>query len=191
MKSVYSIVCLVVIFGLVTIATTSCKKASGGGIVGVYYDWDREEYSNEPLGKATFGFRMECKDLMVHGTPTAAIVGELQYNDHYNKIKFHGRARNVTIPGCTCDDLGDMSVENEFFATGVYTPLPKGQFKETDDSGIFNLYVIDSGEGSSSGSDEFGIDLLTGYYGGYTNGGLIIAGDTMELQGGNIQVFTD
>lgn len=200
MKKVYSIVGLVLIFGLVVIAISSCKKASGGGIVGVYYDhWEGDEIDKRSevfLGKATFGFRMECRDLMLDGDPTAVLVGQIQYNDHYNKIKFHGQTKDVIFPKQFCDDLGAAFANNDFLATGIYTPLPKGQFDETA-SGTFTLYVLDSGESGSSDTDEFGIQLLGGEYGGYTNGGALavmsdgIGINSIELLGGNIQVFEE
>jgi hypothetical protein len=192
MKKVYSVVGLILVLGLVALATASCKKAAGGGIVGVFYDyWEENEIdrlSDVPLGKATFGFNMKCQDVPTENREQALVTGQLQYNDHYNKIKFHGRFEDVTILDATCAGLGKQSSNNDFVAMGIYTTQHKGQFEETD-SGSFYLYVLDNGEPGSSDADEFIIQIISGPYAGYTNFNPTKTSKRTELQGGNIQVF--
>jgi hypothetical protein len=192
MKKVYSVVGLILVLGLVALATASCKKAAGGGLVGVFYDyWEENEIdrlSDVPLGKATFGFNMKCQDVLVGDSEQALITGQLQYNDHYNKIKIHGRFEDVRIHQATCAGLAEASSNNDFGAMGIYRSRNKEQYEETD-SGFFYVYVLDNGEPGASDADEFIIQIISGPYAGYTNLNPTKISKRTELQGGNIQVF--
>ena len=181
MKRVYSVIGLIAIFGLVAMSTVSCKKAAGGGWTEVFVSWDGDNWitSEEPSGKATFGFVSKCEE--VEGE--LRLTTQLQYHDHKNKIKFHGKGQ---IQGpfdeiYSCADL-DTTALNDFYGYGIYTPQPKGQFEESD-VGTFLFYVVDQGEPGFSPGDTFVISLAAGPYHGYYNAG--------PLQGGNIQVFED
>jgi hypothetical protein len=181
MKRVYSVIGLIMILGFVAMSAASCKKAAGGGWTDVSLFWDGENWvsSDEPSGKATFGFIAKCED--VDGELLLKV--QLQYHDHYNKIKFHGEGQiQGTLNGFySCADL-DTIGDNQFFGYGIYTPQPKRQFEETE-VGTFLLHVVDGGEPGTSEGDRFEITLDGGPFAGYSNSGF--------LQGGNIQVFED
>ena len=185
MKNLYSVIGLFVIFGLVAIANVGCKKAAGGGWIPVYTDVESGETSADMLGKATFGFNMKC----IETDDGPLMKGQLQYNDHYNNVKFHGTLKIVTDEleeqieaAQTCADIYANYGDNRFLAIGSYTPQPKGKFDE-EDRGIFYLYVVDNGEPGASAGDEFDLVLLGGVYAPYSNFGY--------LGGGNIQVLED
>lgn len=187
MKNLYSVIGLIVIFGLVAIANIGCKKTAGGGWIPVYPFEESDESSGDIQGKATFGFNMKCVE--TDGAPL--MKGQLQFNDHLNKIKFHGHATGLIVSdelngqtetAQTCADIYANYGGSQFFAMGSYTPQPKGKSDETD-GGIFYLRVVDKGEPGPSVGDEFWLALEEGVYGGRHYFG--------SLGGGNIQVFED
>jgi len=178
MKRIFSVIVVFAVFGFLGISNVSCKKATGGGWIAVFPNESStlpEELLDEPFGKATFGFTASCREVNNVGV----IKVKLQFNDHYNNIKFHGVGDMVGEGVSTCAQLDEASELNDFYARGIYTPQPKG--KLGDDVGAFELYVFDRGEPGASEEDEFRFRLEGGAYDGY-----FISG---PLGGGNIQVF--
>ena len=101
-------------------------------------------------GKATVGFQIKAYE--------DCVSGQVQYNDHGARVKFHGEVEGI---------LGEL-------VFGTATLQPGGE------TGYFEFYVQDNGEGANAGTEDvLQVLLIAPSVPLYFNKG--------NLMGGNIQ----
>ena len=123
-------------------------------------------------GKAHFAFTAHCENTS-EGDAAFYQKGQLQYSDRAAGVRLHSEAITWTLlAGATdCRTRHDEDeLEGGFLFAGTYRPQPKG------DPGTFLVEITDQGE-PGRGGDTFEIELNGGEYDGYTNSGLLEAGN--------------
>jgi hypothetical protein len=179
----------------VLFALSGCKLTGGGfvpsaylmGEVGTYYTtWGGiPEDDQKPSAKAHFGFNAECVvDFSYYG-PELESSGNLQFSDNGSwitvdakqyAVRLHGRIRDVRLRDSPVDPCAIFKGYDTYY--GVFEGKYDAQPKKLG-YGKFIITVSDGGEPGPSEDDYFEIEVVSGPFGGYSNGGYI--------QGGNIQ----
>jgi hypothetical protein len=175
------------VMGCAALTTVGCTEGAytGGG-------WLRSaqlEGASKDVrdGVATFGFQGQSRDRDGDGE-IDDVKGELQYNDHANKVAFHGDVADGGFPGflafeiCSggecvggeVDENGDPILsEQVYVANGTYQPSPK----QAGPGGTFEMVLVDWGQEGPDEGDYLSVTLAGGVYDGYSNSGFVKGGN--------------
>ncbi len=142
----FSILLLICVFGLALVMiscfTYTDYKASGGG-------WFIDELNDSFTSKVTFGFQLDCTENINDNNYLG--TGQFQYNDHGQRIKFHG-----VIEALDC--LLDVESPQVAIYAGMVKPRSSRGIEY--EPAYFAIMITDGGTPGPSSGDKIQIALF-------------------------------